>query len=170
MASLPPESFLSMNSREPSRNQANREYSQLLRMQERILGQILRIRDELVAPLTESIMQKIRNRTGSAPTQALGLVISEVEGGIRALKLLESEVQSALLEEPGEEFTVDGVSNLPAPLGRFLAERSQYPGFQYDVVQDEVRGWVIRWKEYTQRGTVRGSGQFYERPYAWLDE
>ena len=85
MASLPPESFLSMNSREPSRNQANREYSQL-RMQERILGQILRIRDELVAPLTESIMQKIRNRT----TQALGLVISEVEGGIRALKLLAS--------------------------------------------------------------------------------
>ena len=48
MASLPPESFLSMNSREPSRNQANREYSQLLRMQERILGQILRIRDELL--------------------------------------------------------------------------------------------------------------------------
>jgi len=96
-------------------------------------------------------MHEIRNRTGSAPTQALGLVISEVEGGIRALKILESEVQSALLEEPGEEFTVDGVSNLPAPLGWFLAERSQYPGFQYDVVQDEVRGWVIRWKEYTQR-------------------
>ena len=159
-----------MSSRKPSRDQANREYSQLLRMQERILGQILRIRDELVAPLTESLMREIRTRTGSAPTKTLGLVISEVEGGIRALKLLESEVQSALLEEPGEEFTVDGVSNLPAPLGRFLAEHSQYPGFQYDVVQDEVRGWVIRWKEYTHRGTVRGYGQFYERPYAWLDE
>ena len=157
-----------MSSRKPSRDQVNREYSQLLRMQERILGQILRIRDELVAPLTESLMREIRTRTGSAPTKTLGLVISEVEGGIRALKLLESDVQSALLEEPGEEFTVDGVSNLPAPLGRFLAEHSQYPGFQYDVVQDEVRGWVIRWKEYTHRGT--GYGQFYERPYAWLDE
>ena len=159
-----------MNSREPSRDQASREYSQLLRMQERLLSQFLRIRDELVAPLTESLLHEIRNRTGSAPTQTVADVLSEVEGGIRALKILESEVQGALLEEPGEEFTVDGVSNLPVTLGRFLAERSQDPGFQYDVVQDEVRGWVIRWKEYTQRGTVRGYGQFYERPYAWLDE
>jgi hypothetical protein len=90
-------------------------------MQERLLGQILRIRNELVAPLTGSLMHEIRNRTGSAPTKILADVISEVEGGISALKLLESEVQSALLKEPGEEFTVDGVSNLPAPLGRFLA-------------------------------------------------
>ena len=159
-----------MPSRKAPRKQANREYSQLLRMQERLIGQLLRIRDELVAPVTESVMREIRNRTGSAPTEALGEVINEVEEAIRALKLLESEVQGALLEEPGEEFTVDGVSNLPAPLSRFLAERSQYPGFRYDVVQDEVRGWVIRWKEYTHRGTVRGYGQFYERPYAWLDE
>ena len=159
-----------MSSREPSRHQASREYSQLLRMQERLLSQFLRIRDELVAPLTESLLHEIRNRTGSAPTQTVADVLSEVEGGIRALKILESEVQGALLKEPGEEFTVDGVSNLPVTLGRFLAERSQDPGFQYDVVQDEVRGWVIRWKEYTQRGTVRGYGQFYERPYAWLDE
>jgi len=69
---------------------------------------------------------------------------------------------------PGDEFSVDGVTNLPAPLSRFLAERSQYPGFKYKVIQDDVRGWVIRWKEYTHRGTVRGYGQFYERPYAWI--
>jgi hypothetical protein len=37
-------------------------------------------------------------------------------------------------------------------------------------VQDEVRGWMILWKEYTTRGTVRGFGQFYERPYAWLED
>ena len=159
-----------MSSPKPTREQANREYAQLLRMQERLLGQLMRIRDELVAPVTEELVREIRNRTGSAPSQTIADVISKVEEGIRALKLLESEVQSSLLEEPGEEFTVDGVSNLPAPLGRFLAERSQDPGFRYDVVQDEVRGWVIRWKEYTQRGTVRGYGQFYERPYAWLDE
>ena len=90
-------------------------------MQERLLGQILRIRHELVAPLTGSLMHEIRNRTGSALTKILADVISEVEGGISALKILESGVQSALLEEPGGEFTVDGVSNLPAPLGRFLA-------------------------------------------------
>ena len=30
-------------------------------------------------------------------------------------------------------------------------------------------GWVIRWREYTLRETVRGYCQFYEQPYAWLD-
>ena len=63
-----------------------------------------------------------------------------------------------------------GVPDLPSPLQRFLAERTQFPGFTYEVVQDEVRGWVIRWKEYTARGRVRGFGQFYERPYAYLDD
>ena len=154
----------------PAPKQANREYAQLLRMQERLLTPLQRVRDELVAPVTTGLLKEIRNRTGTAPTQAMADVISEVEQSIRALKLLESEVQSAMHEESGDEFVVTGISNLPAPLARFLAERSELPGFRYEVVQDEVRGWVIRWKEYTHRGTVRGYGQFYERPYAWLDE
>lgn len=154
----------------PSRKQANREYSQLLRMQERLIGHLLKIRDELVAPVTETMLREIRVRTGNAPNETIGEVLAKVEEAIRALKVLESEAQAALQAEEGDEFTVDGISNLPAPLARFLAERTQYPGFRYDVVQDEVRGWVIRWKEYTHRGTVRGYGQFYERPYAWLDE
>ena len=55
-------------------------------------------------------------------------------------------------------------------LARFLAERMEMPGFTYKVIHDENRGWIILWKEYTQTGSVRGSGQFYERPYAWIDE
>ena len=97
-------------------------------------------------------------------------VISGVEESIRALKLFESEIQAVLAQGPGDEFSVDGVTNLPATLSRFLAERSQYPGFKYEVIRDDVRGWVIRWKEYTHRGTVRGYGQFYEMPYAWIDD
>ena len=53
---------------------------------------------------------------------------------------------------------------------RFLAERAQEPGFTYEVIQDPVRGWIVAWKEFTNRGTVRGYGQFCERPYAWLDD
>ncbi len=49
------------------RKKANREYSQLLRMQELLIGQLLKIRDELVAPVTEAMMREIRNRTGNAP-------------------------------------------------------------------------------------------------------
>jgi hypothetical protein len=150
--------------------QANREYAQLLRMHDRLLVQLQRIRDELVAPLTTGLMRDIRNRTGNAPQDSMGEVVTAVEESIRALKLFESELQTGATAGGGEDFVVDGVSNLPPALARFLAERSQLPGFKYDVVQDEVRGWVIRWKEYTHRGTVRGCGQFYERPYAWLDE
>src|SRR5687768_17530594 len=92
----------------PQRKQALREYSQLLRMQERLLSQFQRIRDELVAPVTTGLMRDIRNRTGTAPTTAMIDLVGKVEEGIRALKLLESEIQTSMLEEPGEEFTVEG--------------------------------------------------------------
>jgi hypothetical protein len=72
--------------------------------------------------------------------------------------------------EDYEQAEVDGIGNLPATLARFLAERMEMPGFTYKVIHDENRGWIILWKEYTQTGSVRGSGQFYERPYAWIDE
>jgi hypothetical protein len=52
---------------------------------------------------------------------------------------------------------------------RFLATRQAGPGFTYHLDRDAIRGWVIHWKEYTDKGAVRGSGHFYERPYAWLE-
>jgi hypothetical protein len=160
-----------MASRKPKPGkQASREYAQLLRMHDRLLVQLQKVRDELVAPLTVGLLRDIRNRTGNAPQESIGEVVTQVEEAIRALKVLESELHAGVATGSGDEFTVDGISNLPAPLARFLSERSQFPGFKYEVIQDEVRGWVIRWKEYTHRGTVRGSGQFYERPYAWLEE
>ena len=148
---------------------AQREYSQLLRLNERLLTQLSRMREELRAPGTQGLLRLIRSRTGHAPTESMADVTSSVEGAIRALKLCESEIRNALVEEH-EELEVDGITDLPPQLARFLAERQQFPGFTYEVIQDEVRGWVIRWKEYTAKGTVRGFGQFYERPYAWIDE
>lgn len=149
--------------------QAKREYSQLLRMHERLLPQLHRVLDELVAPGTKALLRTVRSRTGSSPELKLQDVVSAVEEAVRALKLSESSIQQEVLEDV-EGLTIDGAPNLPATLARFLAERKELPGFKYDVRQDEVRGWVISWKEYTHRGTVRGYGQFYERPYAWLDE
>ena len=146
---------------------ARREYSQLLRLYERLQVQLHRIRDELDAPGTAALLREIRRRTGNSPD--LSDVTSSVEEAIRALKVSGSQAQLQLLEEAGE-LEVDGVANLPQHLARFLAERKRLPGFTYEVVQDEVRGWVIRWKEMTAMGTVRGCGQFYERPYAWLED
>jgi hypothetical protein len=52
---------------------------------------------------------------------------------------------------------------------RFLATRQAAGGFTYELDRDAIWGWVIHWKEFTDKGVVRGAGHFYERPYAWLD-
>jgi len=147
--------------------QAKREYSQLLRLHERTLLQLQRLRDDLTSSRTAGLMKDIKVRTGSVPM--LDDVTGAVEEAIRALKLSESQVRSAMFDEPGS-MSVEGVPNLPAHLQRFLAERSESPTFSFKVVQDESRGWIIEWREYTERGTTRGYGQFSERPYAWLED
>lgn len=148
--------------------QAKREYTQLLRLQEQLMGQLTRARDELLAPGTSDLVKVIRSRTGSAPD--LSEIKTAVEEAIRALKLSQSKIQATITDEGELSYEVEGAANMPPYLQRFLAERAGQPGFSYEVVQDEVRGWMICWKEYTQRGTVRGYGQICERPYAWLED
>jgi hypothetical protein len=147
--------------------QAKREYAQLLRLHERLRTQLQRVREELLSTQTDTLIRDIKMRTGEAPD--LNAIVAAVEEGLRALKLSESAIRAEILEHH-EALSVEGVPNLPAHLQRFLAERAQLPGFSYEVTQDEVRGWVISWKEYTPKGTVRGYGQFYERPFAYLED
>ncbi len=153
---------------QPPSTKAKREYTQLLRLHEQLLAEFLRARDELLAPGTESLVKEIKGRTGSAPD--LTEIKTAVEESIRALKLSQSHIQSAVSTDADSSFEIEGIANMPAYLQRFLSERAQEPGFSYEVIQDPVRGWIVAWKEYTNRGTVRGYGQFCERPYAWLDD
>jgi hypothetical protein len=120
------------------------------------------------SPATESLVKKIKARTGTAPD--LTEIKTAVEESIRAIKLSQSNIQGAVSENDDASFEIKGIANMPAYLQRFLAERAQEPGFTYEVEQDPVRGWIVSWKEMTNRGTVRGYGQFCERPYAWLDD
>ena len=150
-------------------DKALRDFSQLLRIQERLLGMLQEVLNELGAPTTLTLLRELRNRTGSSTPESFGRITNSVEGAIRELKVFESQLSKDLLDDP-TEISVEGVSNLPAPLARFLAERSRNPRFSYEVRQDSVRGWIISWKEYTVQGIVRGFGQFYERPYAWLED
>ena len=147
--------------------QVKQEYSHLLRLHERTMVQLQRIRDDLSSSGTAELMKDIKAHTGSVPP--LAEVTAAVEEAMRSLKLSESQVRASRFDEPGS-MTVEGVPNLPAHLQRFLMERAESPGFTFEVVQDEVRGWIIQWKEYTDKGTVRGYGQFSERPYAWLED
>lgn len=148
--------------------QAKREYTQLLRLHEQLLSQLVRARDEFAASGTEGLLKVIKGRTGTAPD--LAPVQEAVEKAIRALKLSESQIQATIDDDPDVSLDVEGIANMPAYLQRFLAERTDNPGFRYEVEHDPVRGWMVCWKEYTNRGTVRGYGQFCERPYAWLDD
>jgi hypothetical protein len=157
-----------MPHRPDTRAQAKREYTQLLRLHEQLLGQFSRAREILLAPGTAGLVKEIKGRTGSAPD--LTEIKTAVEESIRALKLSQSHIRGAVTDRLDASFEIEGIANMPAYLQRFLAERAQEPGFSYQVEQDPVRGWIVSWKEYTSRGTVRGYGQFCERPYAWLDD
>ena len=157
-----------MPEQDPSPAKAKREYAQLLRLHDQLLGQFMRARDELLAPGTDTLVKEIKGRTGSEPD--LTEIKTAVEESIRALKLSQSTLQSAVSEDSEGSFEIEGIQNMPAYLQRFLAERAQEPDFSYEVVQDPVRGWIVQWKEYTNRGTIRGYGQICERPYAWLDD
>ncbi|MGY8778172.1 MAG: hypothetical protein ACKVIN_08620 [Longimicrobiales bacterium] len=157
-----------MSDAEQTPSNAKREYTELLRLHEQLLSQFSRSRDELLAPSTDGLLKRIKGRTGAAP-DLTGLKTA-VEEAIRSLKLSQSHIRNAITENADASFGVEGISNLPAYLQRFLAEHADQPGFTYEVVQDPVRGWMICWKEYTNKGTIRGYGQICERPYAWLED
>lgn len=144
--------------------------SQLLGQQERALRLFQRIRDDLDTPLTKALLKRLPKDSETEARESVSEVLSKVEDTLRAIQFCQSELHREITDpqvkakggEPGKD-------QLPEAMARFLANRLATPGFTHELYRDPIRGWVIRWKEYTERGTVRGSGQFYERPYAWLD-
>jgi hypothetical protein len=150
-------------------DEALRAYAQLLRQQERTIQILEDLRDELDAAPSRTLLREIRQNSGGDLVEGAQRVLDKLQDTLRAAQVCQSDIHRELVAVPGED-PMDGPDNLPGALARFLVERKGTPGFTYTVRQDAVRGWIIHWKEYTHRGTVRGSGQFYERPYAWLDE
>jgi hypothetical protein len=146
-----------------------KELSDLILLQDRIIEALKGVKDQLAHPMAQDLMRAYARLDGDVET--MSRVLASVESAIRDLKISEVEVRKALQEDSSvEEPRADGLPDLPAPLARFLAVRAESPGFEYEVLQDPDRGWIIRWKEFTSQGTVRGHGQFYERPYAWLED
>lgn len=147
--------------------EAGSEFLQLLELHERLMRELQEVRDELGAPETKRMVSRLQARTGSIP-EGVGSVTAAIEEALRAIKLSESTLRTEM-SQTHPEMKIDGIDNMPAVLARFIADRSANPGFHYKVIHDENRGWIVQWKEYWD-GNVRGSGQFYERPYAWLDD
>lgn len=55
---------------------------------------------------------------------------------------------------------------LPESVERFLRERSRAPGFEYELRDDETRGWLLSWKQRDSDGQLLGAGHLYERPFS----
>jgi hypothetical protein len=146
-----------------------REYSQLLRLQEHLLNELQLLQHELASPLTEGILEQIETRAESPVPELLNEVRAHIGRALETLRQCEAELLGELQLEV-KNLNLGGITNLPQRLARFLAERDGIPGFQHEVRRDRVRGWVIHWKEFDSNGVLRGAGQFYERPYAWLDD
>jgi len=128
-----------------------------------------RILDEADTPMTRSLLRRMRSEATGDLEEGVTEVVAKVEDAIRAAQCCESEIHRELVASQGKQ-TASAPSNMPVALDRFLAERRDSPGFTFGMGQDPVRGRVIRWKEYSEEtGTVRGVGQFYERPYACLE-
>lgn len=147
---------------------ARKEYGQIVRLHERMLARLQSMLDELDSPSIRAVLQTIESRTGESAEEYVQALSTQIEEAIRVLRLSESRIREDL--DQFGTFEVEGVPNLPPRLMRFLAERRDSPGFSYEVDRDEIRGWIIRWKEYTEHGTVRGFGQFYEKPYAFIND
>lgn len=145
------------------------DHPQLVRLQERLLQLVRQVRDELTAPTTRQLLQRGTQGRGVTAEEAVGDVAAGIEKAIRALKVWEMEIRAGL-EEKSRSPSLRGAPDLPARIARFLAERAERPGFSYEFDHDLLRGWVLRWKEYTPDGRIRGYGQLFERPYAWLDD
>lgn len=147
--------------------------SQLLSQQERALKMIQRIRDELDTPLTRTLAGRLSRESKTEARESVVEVLARVEDVLRAIQFCQSELHREIMapqQEKVKNETADpAVEGLPDAMLRFLATRQAGPGFTYVLDRDAIRGWVIHWKEYTDKGAVRGSGHFYERPYAWLE-
>lgn len=142
---------------------------QLLRQQDRSLLHLQRVLAELDAPIMRSLLLRLREASGGEVETAMAEAIDRLAKAIHSLEFCVTETRRELISARGgsDESRREG---LPPALARFLAERENAPGFTWTAEQDPVRGWIVRWKQQTAQGIVRGAGHLCERPYAWIEE
>jgi len=138
-------------------------------LEEHLRTQLQLVEQELEGSAARQLIEAVREGSESELPGELAEITDLIRMAIKRLHRSERSLRRDLEAAPPES-EVEGVGILPLRLARFLADRKDHPGFSYEVIHDEVRGWIIHWKEYGTNGVIRGSGQFYERPYAWLDD
>jgi hypothetical protein len=140
----------------------------LLRQQDRLRQEFLRLRTELDSPQARELRRGLRQGGRIELAEGLTEILESVEGALRSVRALEGVLRSP--EGAGTRPYPDLPSELPLRLRQFLDERRRKGRLEWTLQGDPLRGWVLRWKECTQEGNVRGSGRLYERPHAWIND
>jgi hypothetical protein len=130
---------------------------------------------------TQKTIQTLRSRvaTLASPTQP-SAADDRPEGVAFLLRLISTLDEVAETAREGETQLRAELNRLlgktstdlemPLGLARFISERSEDPGFEYEVSRDPIRGTVLRWRERDDEGWIRASGFLYENPHAWLED
>jgi len=143
--------------------------AQLLTQNGRALQYLQTASQTLDTPATRTLLSKLRSEATTDAEAAVEQVLAKLEGLIQAALYCQSELRRELENSQGKESIRDR-DHLPGALGRFITERESSPGFSWETFEDPIRGWVVKWKQMTAAGTVRGAGQLWEKPYAWMDD
>jgi len=143
--------------------------AQLLTQNGRALQSLQGISHAIDTPATRTLLSKLRDDATTDAEAAVEQVLAKLEGLIQAVHYCQSELRRELESAQGQESLSDR-DHLPGALGRFITERESLPGFEWETYEDPIRGWVVKWKQMTAAGTVRGAGQLWEKPYAWMDD
>jgi hypothetical protein len=140
----------------------------ILRQQDRLRHEFLRLRAELDSPQARELRRGLRQGGRIELAEGLTEILESVEGALRSVRTLEGVLRSP--EGAGTRPYPDLPSELPLRLRQFLDERRRKGRLEWTLQGDSLRGWILRWKEYTEEGNVRGSGRLYERPHAWIND
>lgn len=138
------------------------------RQQDRIRQELLRLRADLDSPQARELRRGLRQGGRTDVAEGLTEILESVEAALRAVRTLEGVLRSP--GGAGVRPYPDLPDELPLRLRQFLDERRRRGRLEWTLSGDPLRGWVLRWKEYTLSGTVRGSGRLYERPHAWIND
>jgi hypothetical protein len=140
----------------------------ILRQQERIRKELLRIRAELDSPQARELRRGLKQGGKGEVAEGLSGILEAVEDSLRAVRTLEGVLRSP--EGSAGRPYPDLPAELPLRLRHFLDERRRRGRLEWVLDADPVRGWVLRWKEYNLAGMIRAAGRLYERPHAWIDD
>jgi len=142
---------------------------QLAQLHERVRSQIEALRREIDAPATSAILRQLDAGQGSS----LGLGVSRLLSSLNQV-LVATEASNAAIDSEMRKIVGDAgptvARGLPPGLRRFVEDRSNLPGFEFDLGRDPDRGVTVHWRELSNDGTVRGSGTLFEHPHGWIGE